>query len=115
MDIEPDVANQAMANMTFQDCRSIGNRGSGFSMYLAKSNTTTPPVDVVFRRCLVDGTGEGGFDIGSMAPGVGVGGTGVVIEGCWVRNTTSWGLDVFDKAATGRFLLSPVPLLSPLT
>eukprot|EP01051_Picozoa_sp_SAG22_P014952 SAG22_NODE_1887_length_3375_cov_1.948413_2_plen_213_part_00 len=101
LDLEPDQPVQAMTNVTVQDVRSIGNRGGGFNMYLRRSDATSPPVSVAFRNCTVSGAGGAGISIGAMSPGMGAGGTGVLVDGCSVRNTTSWGMAVFDKAATG--------------
>ena len=101
LDLEPDEPTQAMTNVTLQDCRSIGNRGGGFNMYLRRSDATSPPVSVAFRNCTVDGAGQQGISIGAMSPGTGLGGTGVLVDGCSVRNSIGWGLAVFDKAGTG--------------
>jgi hypothetical protein len=57
---------------------------------------------------MVDGTGQGGFDIGSMGPGVGVGASGILIQDCSVHNTTTFGLNIFDKASTA----APVRVVS---
>ena len=88
-------------NVSFVDCQSNGNVGSGFSMYLRRSDRTSPPVSVLFQNCSVEGAGRGGFDIGAMSPGAGAGGSGVLIDSCHVRNTTTPGLNIFDKSATG--------------
>ena len=102
VDLEPDIPNQGFTNVLFQDCKLTGNRGSGFSMYLRRSDPTSPPLSVTFRRCTVDGeTGGGGFDIGAMEPGTALGGSGVRIEDSYVTNTTTAGLAVFDKAKDG--------------
>lgn len=102
VDLEPDIANQGFTNVLFEDCKLTSNRGSGFSVYLRRSDSTSPPLSVTFRRCTVDGdTGSGGFDIGAMEPGAAVGGSGVLIEDSHVSNTTTAGLSVFDKAVDG--------------
>ena len=102
VDLEPDLPNHAFTNVAFEDCRLRSNRGSGFSVYLRRSDPTSPPLSVTFRRCVVDGvTGLGGFDIGAMVPGAAAGGYGVLIEDSTVANTTTAGLSVFDKAADG--------------
>ena len=102
VDLEPDIPNQGFTNVLFEDCHLTGNRGSGISVYLRRSDPTSPPLSVTFRRCTVDGaTGQGGFSIGAMEPGAAMGGYGVVIEGSLVTNTTAAGLSVFDKAAHG--------------
>lgn len=98
---EPDIPTQGFNNVSFLDCTLNSNAGSGFNMYLRRSDHTSPPVSVLIRNCSVDGAGRGGFDIGAMSPGVGAGGSGVQVDNCHVRNTTTPGLNIFDKAATG--------------
>jgi hypothetical protein len=71
-------------------------------VYTGRSDPTSPPLSVTFRRCTIDGaTGRGGFDLGAMEPGAAMGGAGVLIEDSHVINTTSSGLSVFDKAVDG--------------
>lgn len=71
------------------------------NMYLRKSDRTSPPVSVRFENCTVEAAGQQGISIGAMSPGTGAGGIGVVIDGLRVKNVTSWGLSVFDKAGDG--------------
>jgi hypothetical protein len=105
VDLEPDITNQGFTNVTFEDCQFTGNRGSGVSVYLRRSDTTSPPLSVSFRRCTIDGaTGRGGFEVGAIAPGAAVGSTGVLIEDSNVTNTTGAGLSVFDKAVDGPMI-----------
>ena len=79
VDLEPDSPNQGFTNATFADCEAIGNRGSGFNMYLRRSDVTSPALAVTFRLCTVNGAGRGGFDLGAMAPGAGVGSYGILV------------------------------------
>ena len=97
-DLEPDVFYQGMTNVSFEGCRFLDNRGSGVNMYLRQSTSKSPPVSATFRDCTIDGTGRGGFELGAMLPNVS--GPGVWIENCHVRNTTGFGLSIFDKSAS---------------
>ena len=97
-DLEPDNYYQGMTNVSFEGCRFLDNRGSGVNMYLRQSTSKSPPVSATFRDCTIDGTGRGGFELGAMLPNVS--GPGVRIENCHVRNTTGFGLSIFDKSAS---------------
>ena len=51
VDIEPDSARERLRNVTFRNCRSFGNRGNGFEMYLAQLRRRSEPVSITFDGC----------------------------------------------------------------
>ena len=51
VDIEPDSANEHLRNVTFRNCRSFGNKGNGFEMYLAQLRRRSGPVSITFDGC----------------------------------------------------------------
>ena len=107
MDLEPDTYFQGITNASFSNVSLLDNRGSGATMSLRQNTDKSPQTSLIFHECTIDGTVRGGFEIGSMAPNVGggVAAPGVLIEDCAVRNTTTWGLNIFDKSATAAPIL----------
>ena len=51
VDIEPDSSRERLRNVTFRNCRSFGNRGNGFEMYLAQLRRRSEPVSITFDGC----------------------------------------------------------------
>ena len=107
VDFEPDTYFQGITNVTFTNVSLLNNRGSGATMSLRQNTDKSPQASLKFHQCTIDGTGRGGFEIGSMAPNVGGGAAapGILIENCVVRNTTTWGLNIFDKSASAAPIL----------
>jgi hypothetical protein len=54
VDLEPDQSADELAGVEFVDCVAYDNFGCGFSVALSRSSSSTPPLNVSFRRCTVE-------------------------------------------------------------
>ena len=54
VDLEPDQSGDALVGVEFVDCVAYDNFGCGFSVALSRSTSSTPPLNVSFRRCTVE-------------------------------------------------------------
>ena len=81
VDLEPDLAQEPLVNVTLRNCSSVGNAGAGFQMYLrAWPNSTATPFSVL----LEDFTVMGGSALGPSfvdGSGIAVGGVRAGVAG----------------------------------
>ncbi|MCQ2389821.1 MAG: right-handed parallel beta-helix repeat-containing protein [Kiritimatiellae bacterium] len=55
IDIEPDRNKEVLKNVVLRNVRSFGNVGNGFELYLNNLDDTTPPISVLFDKCVSEG------------------------------------------------------------
>lgn len=97
IDIEPNAPNEVCRNIVLENCRTFGNRGSGYELAFQAHNGTSPPIDVTLIGCTSDGDSRSLSFNGATARPVGNVSGIVTIRDCVFR------------AAKG----SPFGLLSP--
>jgi hypothetical protein len=54
VDIEPNYTYQKLVDLNFLDCEASNNNKSAFRVWIAKLDTSSTPVDVVFTNCDVE-------------------------------------------------------------
>ena len=106
VDIEPPF-RAVIRDITFSDCRSVGNTGCGYSVYLADYNRSHGPVSISFENCSVLGTGDAkpnsgivqedqaGFTFGGIYPGM-VG--NISVRGAKIQRTRLAAIAISDKS-----------------
>ncbi|MBO7720796.1 MAG: right-handed parallel beta-helix repeat-containing protein [Kiritimatiellae bacterium] len=68
VDIEPNSADERLRNVVFRNCRSFGNTGIGFEVYLAQLRRRSGPVTITFDGCSAwDNRSETSLNCGKAA------------------------------------------------
>ena len=70
VDLEPDDPHQELTNVTFKDCISVGNSGSGWQFYLRKFDHSTNPFSIVLDNFTVVSAGTNCFSLWEVPPHV---------------------------------------------
>ena len=75
VDFEPNDETQPLRGVRFTNVTARNNTGRGFQWSLTHNTPQTPPLDIVFERCVVEGGGSYGISLsGSGHGGVPTGG-----------------------------------------
>jgi hypothetical protein len=69
-DLEPDQPFQELTNVTFKDCLSFGNSGSGWQFYLRNFDTTTNPFSITLDNFTITSAGTNCFSLWEVQPHV---------------------------------------------
>ena len=70
VDLEPDDPHQELTNVTFKDCVSVGNSGSGWQFYLRQFDHTTNPFSISLDNFTVVSAGTNCFSLWEVQPHV---------------------------------------------
>lgn len=68
--MEPDDPHQELSNITFRDCLSVANSGSGWQFYLRKFDNTTNPFSIALDNFTVKSAGTNCFSLWEVPPHV---------------------------------------------
>jgi hypothetical protein len=105
VDVEPNKKSDAIQNIVFENCRSSGNLGCGFSV--ARDDAQELPVSVTFRNCYSENDGAAfGVDIGpSDGPGI------LILKDCIVVNPGETGFRLssanLNTEIDGLYIFNP--------
>ena len=96
-DLEPDYPQQNFQNVSFVDCISSNNAGSGFTVAFAKLNASSNAVSVSVRNLTILGGQSEGLVLSGVRPGVR---GSINISDSLIKDT--WGgSGLYDKASDG--------------
>ena len=122
VDLEPNHPGQQLTNVSFIDCWSYGNRGGGFTGFLAHLDSSTVPIDVTVRNWTSrrqsraegrtadsahDGRDMYGFAFGKL--GNGLRGAISIVDSV-VTDSYNSGIYVDDKSESNRVIFKKVSL-----
>lgn len=97
VDLEPNLPNDRLENVVFEDCVFNGNASSGIYLHLHPLNGTTRPISVTFRRCVSRGNDGNGIRLNCVGPqGDSVRGF-VAFEDCKTQGNTAHAFVVTGK------------------
>ncbi|NLF60066.1 MAG: right-handed parallel beta-helix repeat-containing protein [Lentisphaerae bacterium] len=60
---EPNHPDQPIQNILLEDCELTGNHGFGSYIYTSQSASSTPPLSITYRNCLLADNDAGGFSV----------------------------------------------------
>ena len=55
IDFEPNNAGEIIRNAVLRDCRTFGNRGSGYELAFMQMTSNSPPISITLENCTSEG------------------------------------------------------------
>ena len=115
VDFEPNDESHPLRGVRFTNVTASANRGRGFQFSLTRNSPATPPLDIIFERCAVEGGGSFGISLsGSGYGGIPSGGS-LIFRNITVRDTEGSGLLVENKNGGATMVLENVALTNVST
>lgn len=102
VDLEPNVATDALSDISFSNCTFADNAGAGMQLWLGKLNASSAPISVSVVDCAVTGGRSAGFMVGGARQGLR---GNVSFARCSVSGSAGPGLALSAKSAGGPLVL----------
>ena len=100
IDLEPNAANEKLANVVVRNCLSRGNAGNGFELYLNQLDDTSEPISVTFENCRSVGNRLGAAVHGGVTRTDHFVKGKIEFDGCTFENSGMFGISVTSTPAS---------------